>query len=56
MKSLSWCKNPDEALKMFRDVKLWGTKKLTGGISVADSLAISERDEKSAKRAANLEA
>jgi hypothetical protein len=56
MRTLSMCTTPDEVLRMFRDVKLRGAKKSTVGASVADSLAMSERTDKSGKRAAESEA
>jgi hypothetical protein len=56
MRTLSMCTTPDEVLRMFRDVKLRGAKKSTEGASVADNLAMSERTDKSGKRAAESEA
>jgi hypothetical protein len=50
------CTNLDEVLRMFQDVKLRGAKKSTAGASVADSLAMSERTDKSGKRAAESKA
>jgi hypothetical protein len=56
MKNLSCCNTVEDVLQMFRDVKLWGSKRGTGMVSAADSLANSVRTERAPKRVAESKA
>ena len=55
MRNLTWCRNTENVLKMFRDVKLRSMKK-TGGASASTSLTMSKRTEKVLKKTVEFEA